>query len=263
MCLISSANYVINEWLDAKYDRYHPVKKYRASIVGDMKALLIYMEYAVLLVAGIWLAVLISLYFLAASVVFIIMGIIYNVEPFRTKDKVYIDVLTESINNPIRLILGWFIVTDQFNVPSSLIFGYWMGGAFLMAIKRYAELNSIGNAERAGLYRSSFRYYTKESLLVSSFFYGECSAFFLGVFLIKYRVELLFSLPFFALLFAIYFRMGLKPNSIVQNPEFLFRDKFFLFYVIILFFVVIMLLFLDLHWLEWFLQNSFITKQDL
>jgi len=25
-CLIASANYVINEWLDAEFDRYHPLK---------------------------------------------------------------------------------------------------------------------------------------------------------------------------------------------------------------------------------------------
>ena len=28
-CFIASANYVINEWLDAKFDKYHPTKKNR------------------------------------------------------------------------------------------------------------------------------------------------------------------------------------------------------------------------------------------
>ena len=26
-CMIASANYVINEWLDARFDKYHPTKK--------------------------------------------------------------------------------------------------------------------------------------------------------------------------------------------------------------------------------------------
>ena len=26
-CFIASANYVINEWLDAEFDKYHPTKK--------------------------------------------------------------------------------------------------------------------------------------------------------------------------------------------------------------------------------------------
>jgi 4-hydroxybenzoate polyprenyltransferase len=260
ICLIASANYVINEWLDAKFDHFHPVKKNRPSVVGDVKAPLVYIEYVILSVAGPGLAMLISTHFFSTAIAFLIMGILYNVEPLRTKDRVYLDVLSESANNPIRLLLGWFIVTNQCMPPSSLILGYWMGGAFLMAIKRYAELQVIADPHASKLYRRTFGYYTKESLLVSAFFYGECSAFFLGVFLIKYRIELLFSLPFFAFLFSLYLHIGLKPNSIAQNPERLYREKFFILYVVILTIVVSVLLFLDLPWLNWFLQNSFISK---
>src|SRR3712207_2953888 len=35
-CLVASANYVINEWLDAEFDRHHPVKKNRASVAKHM-----------------------------------------------------------------------------------------------------------------------------------------------------------------------------------------------------------------------------------
>ena len=28
-CFVASANYVINEWLDAEFDKYHPTKKNR------------------------------------------------------------------------------------------------------------------------------------------------------------------------------------------------------------------------------------------
>ena len=37
-CLIVSANYTINEWLDAPSDRHHPVKRHRPSAAGRITA---------------------------------------------------------------------------------------------------------------------------------------------------------------------------------------------------------------------------------
>lgn len=36
-CLIASSNYVINEWLDAEFDKFHPTKKYRSVVQEDVK----------------------------------------------------------------------------------------------------------------------------------------------------------------------------------------------------------------------------------
>ena len=33
VCLIASANYLINEFLDSKFDKYHPSKKYRPLLI--------------------------------------------------------------------------------------------------------------------------------------------------------------------------------------------------------------------------------------
>ena len=41
-----------------------------------------------------------------------VMGCLYNFPPVRTKDVPYLDVLTESINNPLRMLLGWYAVTS-------------------------------------------------------------------------------------------------------------------------------------------------------
>ena len=43
----ASANYVINEWLDAEFDKYHPVKKNRPCVTEGMKPKLVYTEYCV------------------------------------------------------------------------------------------------------------------------------------------------------------------------------------------------------------------------
>jgi hypothetical protein len=62
-------------------------------------------------------------------------------------------------------------------------------------------------------------------------FYAVCSSFFLGIFLIKYRIEFLLTFPLFALLFTWYLAIGLKPDSGAQAPEKLYREgKFMVFF---------------------------------
>ncbi|MCG5053875.1 MAG: UbiA prenyltransferase family protein [Myxococcales bacterium] len=230
-CLVASANYVINEWLDAAFDRHHPVKKHRPSLTGGLRAPYVYLEYVMLLVVGLGLAWVLGVPFFLTALWLAVMGVLYNVRPFRTKDRAYVDVLSESVNNPIRLLMGWFALTSASSPPSSLLLGYWMGGAFLMATKRYAEFREIGAAV-AALYRRSFRYYTLDRLLISIMFYGCSASFFTGVFLVKYRIEYIILLPFLAFLFAWYLQISFKPNSAAQAPERLFREKRFATFVL-------------------------------
>lgn len=174
------------------------------------------------------------------------MGGLYNVRPFRLKDKVYLDVLTESINNPLRLLLGWSAIASGVLPPSSILLAYWLGGAFLMAVKRFAEYRSIGNPEKASLYRRSFQHYTEENLLLSAFFYALCSALFLGIFLVKYRIEFLLTFPLFALLFVWYLAIGIKPHSPTQHPEKLYQETGFLAYIAVMCVAVALLFFVDI-----------------
>jgi len=268
-CLVASANYVINEYLDAEFDKFHPLKKKRTSVVRVVNPILVYFEYILLAAIGLGLAYYISLQFLVISTLLLVMGVIYNVRPFRSKERVYLDVLSESINNPIRFALGWFIFTpvvalpeSVFNAtwltfpPSSIIVAYWMGGAFLMATKRFAEYRLINNPELAGLYRRSFKFYTEHSLLTSMFFYAITCAFFLGIFLLKNRVELLVSFPFFALLFSWYLRIGLLKDSPVQGSEKLYTRKYFMTYVVLFAILLVVLMFVDIPMLQWFLKDS-------
>jgi decaprenyl-phosphate phosphoribosyltransferase len=249
-CLIASANYTINEWLDAEFDRHHPIKKYRPSATGQITAKMAYAQWAVLAIIGMGIAFAISINFLLFAAILLAMGIVYNVKPFRTKDRQYLDVLSESVNNALRFLLGWTAIINDVLPPSSILLAYWMGGAYLMAIKRYAEYRFINSPELAGQYRRSFKYYTEETLLASSFFYALCSAFFLGVFLIKYRIEFLLSIPFLALLFTWYLVIGMRAQSPAQSPEKLYREKAFVLYVAALAGLIVVLFFVHLPWLN-------------
>ena len=254
-CLIASANYTINEWLDAEFDRHHPVKRFRPSAAGRVSATTVYIQWAVLAFVGLTIAAALSTHFLLFSGLLLAMGLVYNVKPLRTKDRQYLDVLSESINNPLRFLLGWSAIIGDVLPPSSILLAYWMGGAYLMAIKRYAEYRFIGSPELAGQYRRSFRYYTEESLLASAFFYALCSAFFLGVFLIKYRIEFLLSMPVLAFLFTWYLVIGMRAQSPAQNPEKLYRERPFLLYVAALGCLVVLLFFVHLPWLNVLVEN--------
>lgn len=258
-CMIASANYVINEWLDAEFDKYHPTKKYRPVVSENMKFSLVMVEYIVLSILGIGASSLINSSFLWTEIWLLIMGIIYNVKPIRSKDIPFFDVLSESVNNMIRLLLGWFIVTNTQIPPGSILLGYWMGGAFLMGIKRFAEYRMIGDPQVAGLYRKSFAHYTEQTLLCSSMFYAFCATFCMGIFLIKYRLEYVLAMPFLFLLFVYYLYIAFKEDSAVQKPEKLYKERKLIFFVVLICIVFLILTFVNIPILNLF-QEPFLIQ---
>jgi 4-hydroxybenzoate polyprenyltransferase len=251
--LIASANYVINEHLDAKTDKYHPTKKTRAAVEQTLDSRIVYSLYIILLIAGLSIGYfLLNVKFFCLLSFLLIMGILYNVKPFRTKDVFIIDVLTESINNAIRLLLGWFIIDNTITIPISLVIGYWMTGAFLMSIKRYAEYRMINNKKVASNYRKSFKYYNEKILITISFFYAMVSIFLIGIFLIKYKIELLLFMPFLIGLYCYYFYLSFEKDSAVQKPEKLYKEKFLMLYCILLVLLFTVLINIHIEWLSIF-----------
>ena len=226
--LVASANYVLNEWSDSAHDRHHPLKSARPFVVRTPQRILLWTEYATLLAAGLLLSALLNPGVFWTLVVFMASGWWYNLKPLRSKDIPFLDVITESFNNPLRFLIGWFLVTDSAIPPTSILIAYWTAGAFLMGIKRFAEYRTLaasGELEKLNAYRRVFGAYTEHSLLISSFFYALMSTFMMGVFLIKYRIEYLLLFPLISGLFASYLRVALKPSSRAQKPEKLFHEK--------------------------------------
>ncbi len=245
-CLVASSNYVINEILDAPKDALHPTKKNRPIPSGRVYLPLAYAEWLILAVVGLTLAYKINLAFFLSALWLWIMGFFYNVPPFRTKDVPYLDVLSEAVNNPIRLFLGWFCLIPNKIPPLSLVLAYWMAGAFFMATKRLAEYRMINNATIAAKYRKSFGYYDEEKLIISIFYYALFCAFFLGIFIVRYHLELILCVPLFAGFFAYYLKIGFRENSPVQNPEHLYREVGLMLYLGICFVAFVFLLFVKI-----------------
>jgi len=154
-----------------------------------------------------------------------LMGCIYNIPPVRSKDVPYLDVLSESVNDPLGMLAGWYMVTTAILPPASLLAGYWMIGGYLMALKRFSEFRQIHPQMSAGAYRKSFRKYTERSLLVSVMLYAAAAMLLFGAFIVRYRVELLLSFPLVARVMAIYYDLAFEKDSPVQNPESLHRHR--------------------------------------
>lgn len=259
---IASANYVINEYLDREFDKYHPTKSRRRAVERDLKGGVVALEWITLVVVGLGAAWIASATMFFTAVVFALQGIVYNVQPLRSKDKPYWDVISESINNPLRLIIGWVMIDPHTLPPSSIILAYWLGGAFLMAAKRYSEYREIVASHGAELlirYRASFAGYSEISLGISCFVYGLLSTFFLAIFLIKYRVEYLLLVPVVIALFGYYMALSSKPASSAQNPEKLFRERKLIALVVLLAATFILATFVDMPGLSVFTGQQYIT----
>ncbi|MCI0413255.1 UbiA family prenyltransferase [bacterium] len=229
-CFVSSANYVINEIWDAEFDRRHPNKKFRSVATGNVSVRkLVFLEILLVTVSmGLSYIFLNPEFSIVLGIFFIIGGVFYNIPPIRTKDLPLIDVLGESINNPLRLLLGWFAVVSSINLPLTGIISYWSFGAMLVTAKRLAEFRHFG--DQLVLYRPTFRYYNNSILIFMYFAFGLITLatfVFLGI---NYNFRLFFVLPLL-LIFLIWFSvLTFQKNSIVKEPERIFEKKLFAAY---------------------------------
>ena len=258
--LVASANYTINEWLDAEFDRFHPTKHARPAASTRMSPRLVYAQWTILACLGLALAYFINVRVFQYELALLVMGLVYNVKPLRTKERPYLDVLSEAINNPIRFMIGWSVIVQTVAPPSSVLIAYWMGGAYLMAVKRFSEYRFIGDPDQAGLYRRSFFFYNENSLLLSSFFYAICSCTFLGIFLIKYRIEFILGLPLLVILFVWYLAIGMRHNSVAQRTEKLYTEWKLLVFVALLVASFTILLFVNIPALDFLVSYHVLNK---
>ena len=97
-------------------------------------------------------------------------------------------------------------------------------------------------------------------MIVSIFLYAMFSAFFVGVFLIKYRIEYILAFPFISAMFAVYLWLAFRTGSIVQRPERLFRSRRVTLSVALTVAVLVFTTFIDMPSLKYFSTPSFLSQ---
>jgi 4-hydroxybenzoate polyprenyltransferase len=163
--LLSSANYVANEWMDRESDRHHPTKGGRPCVRGQIRGRWAAVEYALLSISGLFLAARLSLDFLLVSLVFLGVAGLYNFAPIRMKDRVVLDILTESLMLPLRIAMGWIAARpDDGFPPLALLVVGWLGACGAAALKREREMAVFLDLEMAARYRRPFGRYNRRWL---------------------------------------------------------------------------------------------------
>jgi decaprenyl-phosphate phosphoribosyltransferase len=228
-CLIASANYVLNEILDAPFDAMHPTKRLRGIPAGKVKVWILWWVMVGLIIGGFALAWVIGFNwaYQLALLLLLLSGVVYNVQPLRLKDRAFMDVIAESFNNPVRLWLGYYALVEPRTVPpASIVLAWWFFGALLMTGKRYAEFRFIGDAELSGRYRRSFQTYTEKSLIQAMITYANLFCFCTGIAMATYpRLNnLIFVFPFIVAAVISYFHHAMKSESARLEPEQLLKN---------------------------------------
>jgi decaprenyl-phosphate phosphoribosyltransferase len=232
---ISTANYILNEIVDLPFDVHHPTKRFRPLVQGEIKRVPFSLLGLAIIAASLTASYAIYdiAFFLSALALFL-AGIVYNVKPIRTKDIPFLDAISESANNPVRFLIGWYAFAPLHVFPPvALLVSWWSFGNFLMVAKRLSEFRFL--KDKAGDYRSSHKKYTRNSLLFGLAASGLiCLASFL--FLAHELALWTFYLisPFILLLLGLILRKTLREEAAMEEPEKLLASPRFALYTIFL-----------------------------
>jgi len=232
---ISTSNYIINEIVDAPYDIHHPGKRDRPLVRGEIrKAPFILLGIGITAVAFAVAAVFFSRSFVLSLLALLAAGFAYNVKPVRTKDIPFLDAISESANNPIRFLIGWYAFAPRHLFPPiSLLLAWWSFGNFLMTAKRLSEFRLL--RDKAADYRLSHKRYSRALLLLGML---ASAAVFLATFLVfvlslrLYRFLAVFPVLFLYLF--LFFRKTLNEKEVMEEPESLLLNPLIAFLTLVL-----------------------------
>ena len=231
-CLVASANYILNEILDAPFDKLHPTKRLRGIPAGRVRVPWLWLHMGLLAVIGFALAWwwFPNRGYTVALALLLLSGLVYNVPPVRLKDRAFLDVVAESFNNPVRLWIGWYALLPagaSALPPLSITLAWWFFGALLMTGKRYAEFRFIDDKDLSGRYRKSFRTYNQQTLVIAMITYANLFCFCTVVAMASYPAlhNLVLVFPMIVVAVVAYFHYALSETGARLEPEKLLQNK--------------------------------------
>ncbi len=156
-CLLSGSGYIINDIIDTKEDRIHPIKSKRPIAARELKIRYAIPFSAVLIIIALVGAYWINLWFFGMSILFLLLTLAYS---FWLKHIVLVDILVVSIDFVIRVTAGSLainIATSPWIITCALLL------ALLLALgKRRHEVILLGKEAKS--HRKTLKSYSVEIL---------------------------------------------------------------------------------------------------
>jgi 4-hydroxybenzoate polyprenyltransferase len=187
-CMISSALYILNDWVDIEKDRNHPKKKYRPLACGAIKIPVAAGIMVALFGVGLGVAFVLGGYFGLVALLYVGLTIGYS---FYLKHLPIIDVMTIAAGFLLRTVAG--AVAIDVRISPWLIVCVGLLSLFLAFTKRRQELlTTEGTATRKVLGQYSLGFLDQVLTIVTA---ATLTSYFLYTFTVRTQWMML-TIPF-------------------------------------------------------------------
>ena len=238
LCLISSANYVINDIVDKKSDSVHPEKKNRPIASGKISVTLGIVLAILLIIMSTVLAYFLSKMFLLVIAILFLLNQFYS---FFLKKEPFVDILLVSINFVIRAVSGVFVINRDIS-PWLILCPFFLA-LFLVIGKRKSDMDFLG--ENSLKHKEVLKYYTSEItanlLTISTTLL--IIAYSLYAFLTNHKL-LMITIPIAIFVVFRYLYLIYSHSEIPRHPELMYKDKGVLFGSLLWLVLILLILYL-------------------
>jgi 4-hydroxybenzoate polyprenyltransferase len=217
LCLISSANYIINDINDKEKDKLDKIKSKRpipASKISIFNAGIIALF---LLVVSLLLAFYLDFLFFILLLVFFVLTQVYT---FWLKEKIFIDVVMIAINFMLRAVAGALVLGVY--ISSWFVIGVFFLAMFMVFAKRYGE-----SVEGLHKNRKTLKFYSPELMRMFLIVFVVALILFYSLYIILMKNTYWFvaTVPIFTYLLLRIFVLYYYNSDLARHSEKLFLRR--------------------------------------
>ncbi|NTV22807.1 MAG: UbiA prenyltransferase family protein [Nanoarchaeota archaeon] len=216
LCLVSSANYIINDILDREKDRLNPEKRNRPIASGKVSVTEGLILSALLLVSAFSLA-----FYISKPMFFVILVLFVNTQlySFIFKRHIFMDVISVALNFSIRAMGGHAFVSAR--ISNWVILCTFFLAILLATAKRYSEYLFV-----AGSRKGALKIYDRKTLdhLLSFSSVSFVLSVAIFPFFSEFSGRMLYLLPVLIFICFRYIFLVRTGSVIARKPQMIFKD---------------------------------------
>jgi 4-hydroxybenzoate polyprenyltransferase len=217
LCILSSANYILNDIVDLKNDRIHPEKRTRPLASGNVSVIEAIILFVIMIgISGV-LSYKLGMWFLASMILFFIMTTMYTL---WLKHEPIIDILMIASNLVIRTVSGVFII--KVLISPWLILCPFFAAIFLAVAKRDADLRLLKG--KALNHKKVLKFYTKEVTDSMIIIAATCLIITYSLYALSKTSMMLLTIPFAVYTVLRYYILTIQGSEIARSLEKAYKD---------------------------------------